>query len=717
MVRVALPVPLYRNFDYAVPGDQTCPVAGSRVRVPFGKRELVGICVLPDPPDPFHKLQPVLAVLDDIPALNADLLMLARWLADYYHYPLGEVFSVMLPKLVQRGAPLAPPMKTIWQRTDAAGELGRAPRQRALLELIERQGGRITADEARAAGFSKAPLQALVGKGLLQTRMTPGDLAEPVSAMSPEAPAADLRLTPEQAAVVSACSALAGDFSVNLLEGVTGSGKTEVYLQLLKQAVTDGGQALVLVPEIALTPQMVSRFQQRYRGTATLHSGMTPNERLATWLNCRAGQVAILIGTRSAVFTPFADLRLIIVDEEHDPAFKQQDRLRYSARDLAIKRARDSNIPLLLGSATPSLESLENVRRGRYQRQALTVRATGAPMPTIRVLDIRGHRLQDGISPVLLRRIRRHLEAGNQVMVFLNRRGYAPTWLCQACGWQARCDACDARMTLHLGARRLRCHHCGAERRLLSSCPACQAEDLIAVGVGTERTEAGLRQRFAEFPLIRIDRDTTRGRNRLQAQLAKAHTGEPGILLGTQMLAKGHHFPNLTLVAAVNADAGLLCGDFKAPERTAQLLIQVAGRAGRAARPGDVWIQSLHPENPALQRLVEHGYAGFARHELGIRRQSGMPPSRHLAMIRASAKKPEPPQRFLATLKAALPDTLEVLGPAPAPMPRLAGRYRSQLMVLADRRGPLHRGLDRVTQHLAPAGVRWEIDVDPVDAG
>ena len=443
---------------------------------------------------------------------------------------------------------------------------------------------------------------------------------------------------------------------------------------------------------------------------------MSDQERLNAWLRCRDGQARILVGTRSAVFTPFKRLGLIVVDEEHDASFKQQDRLRYSARDVAVKRAQDLDIPLILGSATPSLESLENVRCERYRHQRLSRRATGAAMPSMRVLDIRGQPLREGLSQPLTARIEHHLDAGSQVLVFLNRRGYAPVYLCADCGWQASCSQCDARLTLHQGRRRLACHHCGAERPVNATCPSCGAANLVAVGAGTERTEAGLRERFPDASLIRIDRDTARSQRRLEEGLAKIARGEPGILVGTQMLAKGHDFPNLTMVAAVNADAGFLSADFKAAERTAQLLIQVAGRAGRADRPGEVWIQTLKPGNPALKRLIAEGYPGFAAHELALRHRHGLPPTRHMALVRAAATDPAAPPAFLAKLKAKLPAKLEVLGPAPAQMQRLANQHRFQLMLLAPRRGPLHRGLRAISGVAAPRGVRWEIDVDPADA-
>ncbi|MYH14432.1 MAG: primosomal protein N' [Gammaproteobacteria bacterium] len=705
VVRIAVPVPLPQAFDYAVPATCLPPAVGARVRVPFGNRTLVGICIEADPKDAFADPKELLEVLDEQSILPGDVQRLALWLADYYHYPLGEVFATLLPNAALKGMPLRVRPEEIWHRSSAAApDLSRAERQRALLAFLDSNGGWASGKAIRAAGFTSAMIAALVRKGAIEAGERRFDSEQPP------------QLTADQEAAIKDYRGKLTGFSPNLLEGVTGSGKTEVYLRAIADVRRCGRQVLVLVPEIALTPQTLARFRRRYGTTDVMHSGLSDQERLNAWLRCRDGQARILIGTRSAVFTPFKQLGLIVVDEEHDASFKQQDRLRYSARDVAVKRARDLGIPLILGSATPSLESLENVRRGRYRHQLLHQRATGAPMPSMHVLDIRGHPLREGLSHPLTARIERHLDAGGQVLVFLNRRGYAPVYLCPDCGWQAACSRCDARLTLHQGRKRLACHHCGAERPVTETCPSCGSAHLLAVGAGTERTEAGLRERFPDASLIRIDSDTARSQRRLEEGLAKIGRGEPGILIGTQMLAKGHDFPNITMVAAVNADAGFLSADFKAPERTAQLLIQVAGRAGRASRPGEVWIQTLQPTNPALRRLIQEGYAGFADHELSIRHRAGLPPARHMALLRAAAADPAAPAAFLAELRAKLPNDLEVLGPAPAQMQRLANQHRFQLMLLADRRGPLHRGIRAVAGVATPRGVRWEIDVDPADA-
>ena len=700
-----MPVPLHRSFDYSVPAGMAAPAIGARVQALLNNRSLTGVCVGRDPPDAHASLKPLLAVLDQAHIMTDETFALARWLSDYYHHPLGEVFATMLPTLAMKGLPLVRRTEKVWCRI--SGEppnLARAPRQQALIGLLEARGGWAGAAEIRAAGFTSPMIAALAKKGAIETGARPYELEEPP------------QLTAEQRAALDAYRQDVRGFSSTLLDGVTGSGKTEVYLQAMADVLARGEQVLVLVPEIALTPQTVGRFRRRYGETDVFHSNLTDRERLTAWLRCRDGDARILIGTRSAVLTPFKRLGLIVVDEEHDGSFKQQEGLRYSARDVAVKRAQSLDTPLILGSATPSLETLRNARTGRYRYQRLTERATGAVAPRLQVLDIRGHRLQDGLSLPLTKHIERHLRARGQVLVFLNRRGYAPVYLCAGCGWQACCKACDARLTLHHVPAGLTCHHCGARAPVPPECPGCGTRNLIAVGAGTQRTEAGLREQFPDLPLYRIDRDTTRSQRRLEEQLRLIQGGDPAILVGTQMLAKGHHFPNVTLVAALNADAGFLSADFKAAERTAQLIVQVAGRAGRAERPGEVWIQSLQPENPALQQLVEGGYTGFAAQELAIRERGGMPPARPMALIRAESVDAAAARHFLEGARSSLPQTVEVLGPAPAPMMRMANRYRFQLMLLADERRLLHRALERIAGATAPRSVRWAIDVDPVDA-
>jgi primosomal protein N' (replication factor Y) len=514
-------------------------------------------------------------------------------------------------------------------------------------------------------------------------------------------------------------------FVAFLLDGVTGSGKTEVYMALIDATLRRDRQALVLVPEIGLTPQLMQRFRRRFpaRTIAMLHSGLADGERAQAWRSAAIGDAPIVIGTRSAVFVPLARPGLIIVDEEHDLSYKQQEGFRYHARDLAVVRARDERIPVVLGSATPSLESLHNASRGHYRHLHLPERAGRARAPRIGLLDLRHQPLDEGLSPTLIQRVSEHLDASSQVLLFVNRRGYAPTLLCHECGWVARCRRCDAHLTVHARDARLRCHHCGAERPVDPQCPECGSAELLALGLGTQRLEQTLADRFPGTGIVRIDRDTTRRRGAMAERLTEVRAGTHRILVGTQMLAKGHHFPDVTLAAIIDIDQGLFSADFRAPERMAQLVVQVAGRAGRAERPGEVLIQTHHPEHPLLRTLIENGYRVFAEAALEERRAAGLPPFTSLALLRAEAPRPEAPARFLEAarrpLAAAGADEVELLGPVPAPMELRGGRYRAQLLLRAERRAPLQRVLHRAVPRLAELPearrVRWSLDVDPME--
>jgi primosomal protein N' (replication factor Y) len=720
VIRIAVPVPLAQLFDYHVPAELPLPPVGGRVRVPFARRNLVGICLATDPGDAHGDTKAITEVLDSEPVFSADLFALAQWMADYYLHPIGEVLAAMLPAQARQGAPLDIVREERWSTTDVDGNLSRAPRQLELLCVLKKQGGSATTSALYELGFARSVIKGLAAKGFIKRALAAASQPRPF------APMADTQkpdLTAEQSAAIKQFDAADQGFTPGLLEGVTGSGKTEIYLRLIEARCADtqqAQQALVLVPEIALTPQTVARFKERFGDNGAvecLHSNLNDTERLQTWLKCRAGETRVVIGTRSAVLTPFKNLQLIVVDEEHDGSFKQQDGLRYSARDVAVKRAQRLGIPLLLGSATPALESLNNAHRGRYTHLHLKKRAGGAQMPAFNLLDIRGQTLNHGMSNELIRILKQHLDRDSQALVFLNRRGYAPSYLCASCGWQAQCPNCDMRMTLHRSPSMLACHHCGRRESVPKVCGKCTAEQLIAVGLGTQRTEVGLAQLFPQVPLIRIDRDTTRSQRQMQGQLDTIQQGERAILLGTQMLAKGHHFPKVTLVAVINADAGFLSADFRAPERTAQLITQVAGRAGRAETPGEVWIQTYQPDGNLLRSLIEEGYSGFAARELAVREAAGLPPFRPMALIRAESPDGRSAHAFLQSLVGQLPNDLEVLGPAPAPIARVANRYRHQLMVLADNRAQIHAGLAllRTQTPAARGGLRWSVDIDPYD--
>ncbi len=715
IVRVAIPRPLWSLFDYTVPGHLAEPAPGARVRVPFGTAELVGIVVetVVDA-DPGIELKTLAEVVDDEPVVQADILQLLRWAAAYYHHPFGDALFSALPAALRQGQQLQPLLQRFWRISDGAAnvDLARAPRQRDAFNALVAAGGWASHETLLEAGVTARLLAILHEKGVIEAAPPP-----PARAATSAGP--DFELTDEQRDATDAISTALGGFACLLLDGVTGSGKTEVYLQAIARAIERGEQALVLIPEIALTPQTLARFSQRFGSACVYHSGLTERERARAWQQCRSGGAHVLIGTRSAIFVPFSKLGLIVVDEEHDGSFKQQDGFRYSARDLAVKRAQLLDIPLLMGTATPALESLHNAQRGRYRRLTLTTRPGAATATAIRLLDIRGLHLDDGLSAPLRSAVGTALADGNQVLLFINRRGFSPAFLCTSCGWSADCARCDSRLTLHQMPPGLRCHHCGYAQPLPARCPDCARPALTAVGVGTQRSEAGIARMFPDVPVLRIDRDTTRSAARMAAHLETIRRGDPAVLVGTQMLAKGHHFPRVTLVGVLNADAGFANADFRAPEHTAQLIIQVAGRAGRAERSGEVLIQTFNPDNPALRALVSEGYAGFAATELEQRAAARLPPYRAMALLNADGTTMERALACLSALGERLRSSpVEVLGPIPAPLARRARRFRCQTVLLADHRANLGAALALLTGTHSPtrfAGVRWSIDVDPYD--
>ncbi len=728
ILHVAIPAPLQGSFDYLAPAhvDARQVRIGTRVRVPFGRRQVVGIVIgtATESRIERRRLKAAREVLDDLPVVPADLLAVTRWASDYYHHPLGEVLATALPVMLRNGRAAQSPPLQHWRLTEAGRALGlttlkRAPRQAALWTLLHAHPAGLTA-EALAAHHPRwrQTLGPLIEQEWVEmAELTLARASPRVAAREPT-----LQLNADQAEAVRTLTELPDQYQAHLLEGVTGSGKTEVYLRLIEQVVSRGRQALVLVPEIALTPQLVARFRARFDAPlAVLHSGLSDKERLQAWIMARDGTAPIVLGTRSAVFTPLKHPGAILIDEEHDGSFKQQDGFRYHARDVAVWRARHLHIPIVLGSATPSLESLHNVAQGRYRLLHLPERAGAAQAPTLRVLDVRKTPLTGNLSAPLLAAIGAHLHAGNQVLLFLNRRGFAPTLLCHDCGWVAKCRRCDAHLTYHHGSRRLRCHHCGAEAPLDTSCPACNGDDLRPLGHGTERVETLLQERFPDYPVARIDRDSTRRKGALESLFDSALRGEYRILLGTQMLAKGHHLPGVTLAAILDADQGLFGVDFRGPERMAQLITQVAGRAGRGDKPGEVIIQTHHPDHPLLHVLLTRGYREFAAAALAERHEAQFPPYAHLALLRAEATGRDEPGRFLSAAAQAAPAgaSVELLGPVPAPMEKRAGRYRAQLLIQAASRAPLHRFLETWLPALAALPlarkVRWSIDVDPME--
>ena len=720
-LRVALPVPLPRLFDYRPPaGDTAGPDwIGCRVRVGFGRGEAeqIGVVVAVGPPEaPPESLKPVLARLDTQPLLTGELFDSLRWASGYYHAALGEVLATALPGPLRNGQPLPETARHGWRLTEAGRQAALSPGRdgrprRMLLALAERALGE---DQLETGDPDwRASLRSLAQRDLAERIVFEG-IPEPV----PTAPGPVLM--PGQSEALAAIRQGAG-FRALLLEGVTGSGKTEVYLQAIADALAAGRQALVLVPEIGLTPQALARFRSRL-GVPVLayHSGLADGERARAWTAMARGEARVLVGTRSAVFCPLPDAGVIVVDEEHDGSYKQQDGIRYHARDLALVRASKLGVPVILGSATPSLESLHNALQGRYRHLRLTQRAGKARPPAVRVLDVRKRPLNNGLSEELLSAVGACLARGEQALVFKNRRGYAPVLICHDCGWSAHCKRCDAAMTVHTGGRRLICHHCGARATPPNACPDCASLALMPQGAGTERIEQALAERFPDARLVRVDRETTRRRDAIE-KILEDFGEHSGILVGTQMLAKGHDLPRLTLVAVVGVDEGLFSADFRAGEKLAQLLIQVAGRAGRAQLPGEVLLQTHHPEHPLLNTLLAGGYPAVAALQLAEREVAQFPPYSHLAMLRAEAPTETDMQGFLREAREQFGEHagVQLNGPMPAPMARRAGRARGQILLDAAQRAPLHAALHdwlpRLQALKSARKVRWSLDVDPTD--
>ncbi|NKF21104.1 primosomal protein N' [Solimonas marina] len=715
LVTVAVPVPLYRGFDYLLPAALTDGARpGVRVRVPFGRRHLCGVIVRApfERSDPVQDYRPLDAIIDDEPLLGTELLTLCEWAAEYYRHPLGEVVAAALPGGLKHGDAAERRRREQWMLTAAGHD--------ALAALPSRHRAQRSALEALAAGprdsgewnIPAAVRSRLLERGWIESRIVEAASGAPLAG----APT----LTAAQRTALDALEAGDDGFRVSLLEGVTGSGKTELYLRRLEATLAAGRQALVLVPEISLTPQLAQRLRERLGdGVRSFHSGMTDTEREQTWLAARDGSAAVIVGTRSAIFVPFARLGLIVVDEEHDPSYKQQDGFRYSARDLAVVRAQRFGAELILGSATPSLESLYNARAGRYRHVRLTQRVLSQAPPEIRLIDMRGQPLAHGLSAPLLQALDRCIEAGDQALLFINRRGYAPILLCHACGWRAACTHCDARLTLHRGRQRLICHHCGNQQPVPRSCPSCGAGELMPLGHGTERIEQALANRYPRQRIERLDSDRLGRRHELERLLDDVRARQVDVLVGTQILAKGHDFPNLSLVGIVSADQALYGADFRAIERMGQLVTQVAGRAGRAGQRGEVLLQTHEPDHPLLKLLVERGYDALSEALLAERRDTQLPPYAYLALLRAEAREPAQPLPFLrAARELLLPmPGIQVMEPIPSGMERRAGFIRAQLLIQAERRSTLQRALAATVPRLAELarGVRWSIDVDPAD--
>lgn len=736
LARITVPVPLGQAFTYSVPAGMELR-RGARVLCDFGKRRVLGVVIEVrdrEPDIPLDKIRPVRALVDPEPVLPEELLDFLLELARYYLAPIGEVMRLALPA-VERSAARALGEQA---KLDAVGRVVQVARAveralpaeirgqaRAVHEHLLASGATEVALLAGRFGNARAAVKRLAEAGLVvvEERARHHD---PFFAVQVERDTPPVLTPPQERAVHAICARLeARESGAFLLHGVTGSGKTEVYLRAVQKTLDLGGGAIVLVPEIALTPQLVGRFRARIgERIAVMHSGLGDADRHAMWKSLRSGEVKVVVGARSALFAPVERLALLCVDEEHDGSFKQEEGVRYNARDMALLRAHRAGAVAVLGSATPSLSSEQGVREGKLERLVLPERARSrAVLPRVELVDLRrvgagpsGHRL---LSLPLHRALEKTLAQGGQAILFLNRRGFAPSLLCEACGKVAECPSCAVALTLHRSGRpRLRCHYCDYETAVLDKCASCGSARLSEEGAGTERIEAALSESFPEARIARLDRDVAAGA-KSEKILDRMRRREIDVLVGTQMVTKGHDLPDVTLVGVLNADAALAMPDFRAAERAFHLLVQVAGRAGRGDVPGNVLIQTWQPDHPAVALAAKHDVEGFVERELADRRELGYPPYRRIALVRVDAvdeQRARDAARKLAQLaRRAADPKVEILGPAPAPLPRLRNRHRFRFMVRSAERALLRPVLLAVARAPSDRAVRVVIDVDPVN--
>ncbi|MGJ8691571.1 MAG: primosomal protein N' [Thalassotalea sp.] len=728
-IEIAIPVPLRQQFTYALPASmQNTPIEiGERVIVPFGPRKVVGIvlnCITDDSAfdEKFKRaIKPIISRVTDKYRFNKPLLDLLKLTAQYYHHPIGDVCKQALPVALRNieQPDIEPEIEYCANKDIPSATIDKltvkAKKQAQLLTLLSAHQG-VTWAELRTLNFTKAQLSSLEKKEFISQR--PRKTNKFVANSKTINEANKLVLSAEQASIVAAVNQNLTSFSCHLVDGITGSGKTEVYLQAIENVLLNNQQILILVPEIGLTPQTLSRFEQRFNVPIHLHhSGLNDKERLATWLAAQQGSAAIVIGTRSAIFTPLKNLGLIIVDEEHDASFKQQDSFRYHGRDVAILRAKQLNIPIILGSATPCFETLQNGLSGKYHYHLLTARPGNSKQAKIELINVAEQQMEKGLSGQLIHQVRQTLARDEQVLVFLNRRGFAPAIACKECHWVAECQRCNHPYTLHKKQLLLACHHCGHQKRVVKQCQQCGSIRMDSIGQGTEQLEEHFSHLFPDYQAARIDRDSTRKKGELEKLLLEIHDNKHRLLVGTQMLAKGHHFPNVTLVVVLDCDGALFSYDFRAAENLAQLIVQVAGRAGRASKPGKVLLQTQYPDHPLLQDLIQNGYGHFAKQALIERQQALLPPFSHQMLIRADANYPSYPEQFLRSLTEQTFNHCMFAGPMPAPLEKKAGKYRYHLLVQSKSRQELHRCIKQLLQQMdsnpLEKKVRWSFDIDP----
>lgn len=720
IAQVALAVPLRRFFDYTIP-DNMQPCVGARVSVPFGRQKLMGIVVniKANSDYPEAKLKAIDACIDAEPLINAEYIKIFNWLCRYYLCPPGEVFVNLLPKKLKQCEAARLVAEPVWQCTDLSPRISeRAKQQQALYDYLQKQGS-TTQSLLKQAGFSKAIINQLEKKSLIEAVDILAQPAKPLK-VNPS----PYQLQPQQQDALNIFNEHTG-FTTYLLEGVTGSGKTEVYMQLMAQVLAAGQQVLILVPEIGLTPQTLSRFQQRFEcEIALLHSELNDSERHNAWLKARQGIAHIILGTRSAVLVPTPNLGLIILDEEHDASYKQQDGLRYNARDVAIKRASVESCKIVLGSATPSLESLNNALQGRFVHIKMQQRTQKHPPPTPQIIDIKHQPLQAGLAYGVVEAIEHHVKQGNQVLIFLNRRGFSPALICHECGWVCQCERCERHFTYHKALSQVVCHHCGEIAKPPAQCAECGSTQIIDWGIGTEQLADWLTERFPQAKPIRIDRDSVRRKGELENKLKAIADGEHQIMIGTQMLAKGHHFPDLTLTVIVNVDSALYSSDFRAVEKMSQLLVQVSGRAGRAEKRGQVVLQTHFPEHEYLQALIYQGYPALQKKLLEERQQMQLPPYYNWAILRVESPQQPKLLNTVELIESLFNEQIQIhyqnvnlFAVMPAPQEKRAGKFRHMLVFQSSQRSMLNAAMQQLVMSLEQNSfsqqVRWTLDIDP----
>ena len=723
LIEIILPIPIPGYFSYSVPKniERSKIKIGCRVKVPFGSRIIVGIV---------YKLsgnylnknivyKEIKTLIDDNPILDANTFALAEWASKYYHHPIGEVISYFMTPSLRRGEKAS--FASIDNfRITTKGEfaslesLKNSPKQQEALAIFKDLHSLIRVT-AKAYNISSSSIKALEEKSLVIKE----NIENTPEYRSSNEIQEKKELNKEQKIAIDQINSSSGG-DILLINGITGSGKTEVYMEAISKIIKSGKQALVLIPEIGLTPQTEDRFKKRFGSkVVSMHSNKNNRERLDAWLSASRGYIDVIIGTRSSVFTPFKDLGIIVVDEEHDLSYKQTEKFRYSGRDIAIYRSKLLNIPIVLASATPSLESIKNTKDKKYSLIELKKRATGAALPKYVPIDIRGQELQNGFSQSLLNEMEYELSKSRQVLIFINRRGYAPAMVCNSCGWIVSCNSCDASMTIHSNPYRMQCHHCDAKHAITKECLSCGKEEFNLFGVGTQKVEEFLEKKFLPYKVLRIDKDTTTKRSSMSNYLKEISSGKPMILVGTQMLAKGHHLSNVTLVGILDADSGLFSADFRGSERVAQLITQVAGRAGREENQGTVLLQTYCPDHPQIEELLTGDYQKFSDRILKERSLAKTPPFSYQARFQAESAKGKLAQDLLQNLKSRVKSKdFRLVGPIPSIMERKAGIFRWELNIYSESRRSLHRELEEMISILyiqkKVSKVRWSLDIDPI---